>query len=390
MLKASVGHSIMANSYEAGKEAISKAMKKVKEPKIVLVFCSVLNKKAEVIDGIRSVIDKKIPIIGCTSSGSIMVPTGNVTSANGYVGVMLLEDENLTIGMAGKERIDENPRDIGREVATKALRNAHTKETPNYCLMIGTPTSEEEYMNGIQDIIGDVPIFGCSASDNTIMGDWKVIAGGESFNEGLAVAFFYTNKKIAVEFNGSYTETYKSGIITKIEGKRKLLEIDGIPALKKIGMWLNTNPDQLIGTNLLLSSCNNPIGVKDPLGKMTLVRLPWIGLSDYSIKFGNDLTTNTCIFGLEATPDDIILASKEAILNVNEKLGGRAKAYLLFFSLSRKFGLGDRLHEIQNDIKNIVGSAPFIVVFTFGEYGYGDHTGNLCGTSMMSYIGFGK
>ena len=33
---------------------------------------------------------------------------------------------------------------------------------------------------------------------------------------------------------------------------------------------------------------------------------------------------------------------------------------------------------------------PFICIFTFGEYGYREHSANTCGGLMLSFTGFGK
>lgn len=54
------------------------------------------------------------------------------------------------------------------------------------------------------------------------------------FSDGCAVAFFYTDKPMANVYTGAYHETTNSGVITKIEGKRTLVEIDGVPAMKNM------------------------------------------------------------------------------------------------------------------------------------------------------------
>jgi hypothetical protein len=41
-------------------------------------------------------------------------------------------------------------------------------------------------------------------------------------------------------------------------------------------------------------------------------------------------------------------------------------------------------------IKKETGEIPFIMPFTFGEYGRGKNTGNLYGNLMLSFIAFGK
>ena len=42
--------------------------------------------------------------------------------------------------------------------------------------------------------------------------------------------------------------------------------------------------------------------------------------------------------------------------------------------------------EILKETKN----TPFIVAFTLSEYGYDEHSANLCGGSMLSFTALGK
>ena len=51
-------------------------------------------------------------------------------------------------------------------------------------------------------------------------------------------------------FTGAYNETTNSGVITKIKGKRTLVEIDGIPAQKKYAEWTGAKAKDLSENNL--------------------------------------------------------------------------------------------------------------------------------------------
>ena len=102
-MKAMVGSSILANSYEAGVETAKNAMKGLKKPKVGLLFTSIKYDQNDVIKGVKSV-NKDIKVIGCTSSGAIMTPEGIISSDNGFAGMMLLEDNELNVGVAGSPR----------------------------------------------------------------------------------------------------------------------------------------------------------------------------------------------------------------------------------------------------------------------------------------------
>ena len=61
----------------------------------------------------------------------------------------------------------------------------------------------------------------------------------EVFAEGVAAAFFYTDKKMTNKFTGAYHETKDMGVITKVIDNRIPAEIDGVPALEKYAQWMN-------------------------------------------------------------------------------------------------------------------------------------------------------
>ena len=134
--------------------------------------------------------------------------------------------------------------------------------------MVASPAEEEEYIKGIQDVIGTVPVFGGSAADNTVEGKWSIYTNDNKFSDGVAVAFFYTDKEMKNVFTGAYHETTNSGIITEIKGKRTLVSIDGEPAVKKYAQWTGKKLKDLEGSNLLVQTITEPLGVKDRLGDL--------------------------------------------------------------------------------------------------------------------------
>lgn len=209
MLKSNVGYSTETESYLAGQETATKAQENLVNPKLGFLFTSVKNDLKEVIKGVQST--TKAPIIGCTSSGAIIVPDGIITSDNGFAGMLMLDDENLNIGLACHEA-GKDARAIGRKVAIQAVQNAKSTRAPAYFYMVASPRQEEEYLMGIQDVIGRVPMFGGSAADDTVEGKWKIICNDKVFTDGVAVAFFYTDSEIVTSFTGAYRETNNIGL----------------------------------------------------------------------------------------------------------------------------------------------------------------------------------
>lgn len=394
MLKAQVGYSVNSDNISAGVETAKMAIKDFSSPKIGFLYTSEKNNVKELIKGIKNVTN--MPIIGSTSNEAIIVEDGIITSNTGYAGMLSLDDKNMIVGVASHEA-GKDPRAIGRRVAIEAVENAKTTRAPAYFYMVASPKEEEEYLMGIQDVIGRVPMFGGSAADDSIKGEWKIICNDKVFTDGVAVAFFYTDNEIITSFTGGYRETNNIGLITEVKNDRTLVSIDGISALRKYANWINKAPSSLIGTKLLEISASKPLGIKDPLGNLTIIRHPMIGndmgtktTTDDTITLGNKVVPRTAIIQLEATTDELIDASVNTLRDLRRQLYTDPAAYILIHSGNRRKVIGDRLNEVHKLLVKEAKGVPFIMPFTFGEYGYDSHSANICGGLMLSFTVFGK
>ena len=387
-MKANVAWSTDENAYLAGKACAKKAVLDLIQTKVAFIFSSVKYDQKALIDGAKEVLGSA-PIIGCTSNGGILVPDGYITSNNGFAGILAIGDPDTAVGVAGSAKM-LTARETGRKVAIDAMNKVGTTFSPSYFFMIANPGEEEEYAKGIQDVIGDVPMFGGSSADDDLTGKWKIFTNDGIFSEGVAVAFFYTNKKIMNEYTGKYHETANSGVITKIEGKRTLKEIDGIPAMKKYAEWTGFKTRELMGDKILTASILKPMGVKTPTGNVTLIRHPMAGNADYSINLGNDLSVNTAVIQMQASLDELIEAPKLTLRKLKSKLPSEPAAYLFIHCGGRKIAIGDRINEVAKLVKEEAGDVPYIMPFTFGEYGRAEHEANNMGGLMLSETAFCK
>ena len=394
MLKTKVGYSTLKDSYAKGKEAAKNANVGMR-PKLGMMYCSCNDDVEEVVSGAMSSM-KGAPIIGCTSSGMIITNDGIIESEDGFAGLMSFDDKNMNIGVAA-HKAGKNAREIGRKVARAAVENAGENYSPNYFYMVASPKEEEDYLMGIQDVIGRVPMFGGSAADDTVEGNWKIFCNDQVFQDGVAVAFFYTDNDIVTSYTGAYRDTENYGLITEVKNDRTLVKIDGVSALKKYADWIGKKPSELKGQNLLVASITKPLGVKDPLGNLTVVRHPMFGddmgtktTTDDVINLGNKVVEKTAIVQLEATVDELIKSTKTTLKDVKSQLSTEPAGYFLVHCGGRKLGIGDRIDEVYKNLVEEAHGVPFITVFTFGEYGYDEHSANICGGLMLSFTAFGE
>lgn len=387
MLKSNVGWSTHKDSYTQGKESAAKAVVDLVETKVAFLYTSVDCKVGRVLEGAKSELGTA-PIIGCTSSAGLIVPDGFISGEDGFTGILAIGDPELTVGVAASSK-KKSARETGKNVAIEAMKKAGKECRPAYAYVVASPGEEEEYIKGMEDVVGRVPVFGGSAADNTVEGKWSIYTADTVFSDGVAIAFFYTKKSMENVFTGAYNETTNAGIITEIEGKRTLKTIDGEPAIKKYASWTGKKLKDLDANNLLVSTITAPLGVKDRLGDLVAIRHPMYGNKDYSMNIGANLAVNTAVIQMEATVDQLIDSTGKTMKELNKEAKD-VGAYLLVHCGGRRLAIGDRIDEVAKQLKKEAKGVPFIGVFTFGEYGVKDHGANTVGGLMLSFTAFDK
>jgi hypothetical protein len=385
-MKGNTGSSIAADSKAAGKEAAEKAKNGLADIKVAFAYSSVAYDQGEMLKGVAEGLPG-VPVLGNTSFTGVITSEGFITGEKGFIGIMALGGNDLCVGVAGKAK-GGDARATGREAAKEAMKNAGKNGAPAYFYMAASPGEEEFYLKGISDIIGRVPYFGGSAADNSIAGEWKLFANNQVFADGVTIAFFYADKPVTNLYTGAYRETGDVGIITKVKDKRTLVEIDGVPALKKYAQWAGVDPESLKGGNLLVYTITSPLGIKDRLGDLTAIRHPMNGNDDYSMAIGANLAEKTAVIRMQGSVDELISSASSTLDDLKTKMKATPAAFHLVHCGGRRAGIGDRIDEIAQGVKKASGGIPFIMEFTFGEYGYEDDGNNTTGGLMLSYTGF--
>lgn len=388
MFKANVGKSIAVDSFTSGQETITNALKDMDSAKVALVFSSEEHNLEEVINGIKSASD--IPFIGCTSSEAIVTNEGIISEPTGQTAAMVFSDADIRIG-CGIADNEGNAREAGKKATIAAIKNSNCSIKPSYIYMLATPGDEENYLKGVQDVVGRIPVFGGSAADNEFEGKWKVFTNEKIVTNGCAVMLIYNKKGINAVFEVPYKETGISGVITKINDERTIAEIDNTPALIKFAEWTGFPLEHIKGINALDASVIYPFSVKDPINSVTLLRQPVFSKDDNTVIMSNNVAVGTGINLMHATGSDFVDCLEQSIDTLNNKSKGEIGAYLFFHCGKRKYVMtDDELLSMQKIMLDKTNGAPFICAFTFGEYGFNDHSANSCGSLMLSCVNIEK
>ncbi len=388
MLTAKTGNSIQANPEIAAKEAAAPLKEIAANLKFAFVYSGVPYDQKKLLKALADELPG-VPFVGNTSFTGVITNDGFISGDNGFIGILGLSDPDLTVGTACLAK-EKSARETGRKAAEAALAAAGRTDAPDYFYMVAPPGEEEFYLKGISEVIGRVPFFGGSAADNAIAGEWLLYSDKLITADGVAVAFFYSGKPFANQYTGAYDETKKAGIITKVDQNRTLVEIDGVPAIKKYQEWTGASDEEVSGGNLLVYAITKPLGVKDRLGDLIAIRHPMNGNPDGSMAIGNNLAENTAVILMDGSVDGLIRSTGDTLKALKEKIAAPAGAYHLVHCGGRRAGIGDRIGEVADLLKKEAGDVPFITEFTFGEYGYEDDGNNTCGGLMLSFTAFGK
>ncbi|MDR2757758.1 MAG: FIST C-terminal domain-containing protein [Spirochaetaceae bacterium] len=391
-MKGNTGSSIAVDPKAAGKEAAGKVKAGLTDIKIAFAYASVAYDLGQMLAGISEELPG-VPVLGNTSFTGVITPEGFISGEKGFVGILALGGKDISVGVAGKPKSAGDgvcARETGRLAAQEAIKNAGKTGAPDYFYMAAPPGEEEFFLKGVTDVIGRKPFFGGSAADNAIAGEWKLFANQQVFADGITLAFFYAEQPAVNLFTGAYRETGDVGIITKVRDNRVLVEIDGKPALKQYAEWAGVDPDSLKGGNLLVYTITSPLGIKDRLGDLTAIRHPMNGNDDYSMNIGANLAEKTAVIRMAGSVDELISSAAATLESLKKKMTAPPAAFHLVHCGGRRAGIGGRIDEVAAGVKKAAGGVPFIMEFTFGEYGYEDDGNNTTGGLMLSYTGFAQ
>ena len=393
-MKANTGSSINQEPKLAGREAAEKAKKGLENIKMAFVYASSdYCDLPAMLEGIREQLPG-VPVIGHTSWRGVVLPEGFVGGSH-FVGLMALAEDELTVGI-GSAQSEGNAGaaiEAGRQAALAAMKNAGRDRPPDYFYMAAMPGFEEFYLKGIARVIGRQPMFGGSAIDNQVTGDWDIYTHEGIVGYGLAVAFFYTEKPVTTLYTcAPYYETDEKLIITKMRTPRKLVAVEGLSILDRFAEQSGCDREFLSGGDIQMATMLEPIGIKDRLGDLIALRFPMNLSADGTIDMGSNMAEGTVIIHMKATVPDLVEAGGQQIEILADKMEAAPAAYHLSMSFGRMMAIADEgLRDgAVKRILNGAGGVPFIMPLTLAEYGFEDDGLNTCGGLMLSYAGFSK
>jgi hypothetical protein len=387
MLTANTGSSVLASAFDAGKAAALEAKAGLDGIKVAFAYASCAYDLEAMLRGVNAVLPG-VPVIGNTSFTGVITPKGFVSSDDGFVGVMVIADDSLDVGVAAVQKGDCAV-EAGKEAARKAIAAAGKNCAPTYFYMVAPPGEEEFYLKGITEVIGRVPFFGGSAADNAIAGEWKVFTDAGAFADGVAVAFFYAEQPMT-----NYSPAH-----TGDDGRRRNHQSGRRPHFGRDRRRACTGEIRILARHEKGRTARRqpagrfhhlPAGREGPSGRSH--RHP----PSHERQRGrqHEHRQQTCrrhcgdpYGGHDRRADRF---AGNGVSALRKKADAPLGAMLLVHCGGRRAGIGERIDEVAESIRKAAGDVPYLVEFTFGEYGFESDGRNTCGGLMLSFTGFAK
>lgn len=252
-------------------------------------------------------------------------------------------------------------------------------EKPQVILMFATPGAEEGIIGNLKELFPGVPVYGGTAADDKLAGDWRVMNGNESSGTGVSLIGIANGVKVGASMLGPYTETEKKVVATKTDGRR-VFEIDGKPAADWALEWLGDGikGEYEEGGLVLPHTAQNPLGIKQASGEFVTNHLAAFGGKEKYIDFFAPIAEGSELVVMDSGdgPSTGYGAAFEKAYDVasaqGSMKGSSPAAGLLVFCGGMAIAVGDKLDQgLSNDsfVKKIDG-LPMLGTTCFGEQGH--------------------
>jgi hypothetical protein len=314
------------------------------------------------------------------------------------LGLLGIRDPEGSYGTA-MVPMGDDPAEAGGTAIQQALRAAgRAGEAPVLILLNPTPGSEEQILQGIQDVVGPgVPILGGSAADNEVAGEWSLFSVEGAEAEGVIVSVLFPSVDVSFSFRSGYAPLGPTGVVTDASG-RTLRTIDGQPAAEVYNRWTGgtLNPILPEGGNALgltsLFPIGRVVGQQEGIEQYQLSH-PERALPDGSLVLFTDVATGETLYAMSGSLDSLVSRGGRVVTSAVDRgpfesmeVGGALVTYCAGCMLT----VGGRMDEASEEVRRAIPDVPFLGSFTIGEQGCFLGGENRHSNLMISAVVFGS
>lgn len=404
--------------HEAAQEAVSAVLDGLTgvKPQFVTLFTTGgLHDGADIYKAVKKALPEGVKLWGLNSDLYGVIDPQGIKPGISLVG---FADERMVAGVAAQEFNWEDQagyREVGRALGQKILADAGktADEPPTLLLFAGTyMIADTEIYNGIQEVLGNVPIFGGNAGrhhgEHPTPDDGYVLTTDGVHVSSIGVAGLWLANNVGMAYGYSNIEHHEhKGVVTKADPvKRLVYEIDGRPAADVYNEWTGGLITEVIKAG------GGPIPM-DVIGSHELKKPVAPGSPDYvAVGVAQVLPDKSLFVILEGIAEGtevtlLTLGSEEDVVNrtsiiatvarnrgniKRDDVAGALIVYCMALQGTAR-AAGYKIDDAFPTLSLIIGNVPFAGFLAAGEIGYSPHFGEngnrLMATSNVLLV-FGK
>lgn len=382
----SAGYSTAEDASTAIQEAVTTAKDGLSgnAPKLCILAATMDHEAAQVHKEIRAALPG-VPIHGATTSLGVLGRNGVVMGSNGGVGVLLFASSDDAAFSTGSSDFADGPKAAGNKAASQIVANGPSGKTPRLLFIAATPGKEEQVLEGIHDVLPGVPIFGGSAADHAIQGDWSIFTNNDAKKEGVTLAAIFGDEiRVGAAIEGPYEPTANKARITASSG-RTVKALDNRPATEVLHSWIgDAIADQIReGGNLLMQTALNPIGIArggaDDKPFHVLLH-PAHAYPQGNVDVFAEAPEGATVCLMSGTGDSLVNIVDRLVdrcIDASKLRVEDARGAFLIYCAGCAGALGNRIDEVLARLSSRLPNVPLLGFCTFGEQGHVPQIGNV-------------
>jgi hypothetical protein len=366
IIPSGVGHSHVAESEAAGREAVSMALAghMPTADDLVILFT---DPDYEVEAVYRAACAEAAPagVFGCTSTGGF---THSEQVPGGCVAALLAADET-SFGLCHLECDEDDIAGSSRRAAELARARAGDRYANSVLLLLtdGLTRDQREIARGAYEVTTAViPFVGGAAADNLTWNNTHTFGDGRVLSRAIVAVWINSERPMGVSVDHGWRPAGKPMLVTRAEGT-VVHELDGTPAL---AAYLAEQGGSLERTDVefFRKVMSNPVGLPNARGRYDVRQLHAFLPEGGGINFNTGVSEQSILQVMSTDDDALIEGARRAAQDAVRQLTGKARLALVFSCGSRVPLLGDRIRDEVTAISSALDGVPVCGFYTFGEF----------------------
>ncbi len=328
-------------------------------PKLLLLFISPLYDQETALAVIRKVFPD-IPILGCSSAGEIYTRGPD-------------EQSIALVGLAGVSATVAQGGDMNQDAFTsgKILGDILGRAKGEMVLMLsdGLAGDGAAVIRGMQaELQQEIILIGGAAGDDAAFKNTDLYLNDRVLSGTVIGARLHGNVMYGIGVHHGWEPVGLPVTATKSEGNR-LIEINGIPAIKLYDEYFGEYTERLRTETLARLAVYYPLGLAVPESEEYLLRAPLSVENDGTIRLTAEVPEGSPVRLMIGSVDSALEAARCAANEALAQMKGRPpKLALVINSVARRRLLGSKANEEIKIICEIIGeTVPVAGFYSYGE-----------------------